>query len=106
MLLLSGVAAPELARATEYTHTSYLLQVHPLADGTVVLMFTSDSANCPSTASPKQYRIAAGQNGVTADGLRAMQATALTAFATGTRLEIAFDNGSVNCYVNRALIRE
>lgn len=103
-LMLLASALP--LRAAEYLHAELLLRVHPLADGTVVLMFVSDNANCPSTASPKEYRIALGQNGMTADGLRAIQATALTALATGARLEIAFDNGTSNCYVNRALIRE
>jgi len=103
-LTLLGLA-PAL-HAAEYLHASYLLRVHPLADGTLILMFVTDSTNCPSSASPKEFRVALGQNGMTADGLRAIQATALTALATGARLEVAFDNGSANCYVNRALIRE
>jgi hypothetical protein len=66
----------------------------------------TDHASCTSAASPDYYYITVGQNGVTADGLRAMHATALTAFAMERQVSIAFDNATANCYINRLIVLE
>lgn len=104
-LCLGAIAS--VASATEVNLFTHVLRVHPLADGSIVLMMTTDSPSCTSTATPnKHYTIKVGQNGVSADGLRAMQATAMTAVATGYRLTIYFDDATSFCYVNRILMRE
>lgn len=72
----------------------------------MTLAFTSDHARCSKANSPKFYYIASGQKNVTADGLRAMQAAALTAYAMGRQVSIAFDDATSCCYVNRLKVRE
>ena len=95
------------ASAAEVNHTAGVLRVHPLANGTIVLMLTSDSASCTSTATPyKHYNITVGQGGVTIDGLRAIHAAAMTAYATNARLTLYFDDATSSCYVTRAILRE
>lgn len=75
--------------------------VYPLGDGSFVLGFVNDAGTCTSTNSPKYFYVVAGQNGVTADGLKAMLATALTAFSTGSTLSASFDDATSSCYINR-----
>lgn len=99
LLLLCGVA-----HAAEVWHTSTLKRIYPLANGSIVLQFDSESASCTATTNPKYYNIVVGQNGVTTDGLRNMLAVALTAFSTGRSISIAFDDASPSCYVNRLQI--
>jgi len=99
-----GAAAQ--AYAAEVLHTAYVTRVYPQADGEIRLSFSSEHPNCTNTATPKWYFIKVGQNGVTADGLRAMHATALTALAMERRLTIAFDDSLSGCYINRLQILE
>lgn len=94
------------AIAAEVWHTAYLKYVYPQANGSVVLVFTADSASCTSPNNPKYYSITVGQNSVTVDGLRAMHATALTAFAMERQVQFAFDNATANCYITRLLVLE
>jgi len=86
--------------ATQYFQST-LQSVYPLADGSFVLIFTQSGSNCHSLNSPPYFYVTAGQNGVTADGVKAMLATALTAFSLGKTLAGAFDDSTPNCYVNR-----
>lgn len=102
MLSLGSLAA----NAAEVWHTAYLKRVYPTADGSVRLSFVTDHATCTNADSPKVYYITVGQNGVTADGLRAMHATALTAFAMERQVSIAFDNATASCYINRLIVLE
>lgn len=104
MLQLGAANLP--SQAAEIWHTSYLRWIYPQSNGSVVLVFTSDSTSCTSANNPDYYSIVVGQNGVTADGLRAMYATSLTAFAMGRQLQIAFDNSTSYCYINRLLTME
>ncbi len=48
--------------------------------------------------------LTAGQNGVTADGVKAFLATSLTAIATGKQLQIAFSDSTSARSVNRLVI--
>jgi len=103
VLCLSGGSSS----AAEIILTANVLRVHPLADGSIVLMMTADSSSCTNTSTPyKHYHVKVGQNNVTTDGLRAIQATAMTAFSTGYRLAVYFDDGTTFCYVNRVLLKE
>jgi ABC-type sugar transport system substrate-binding protein len=80
---------------------STLAFVYPMADGSFVLGFTQGMSFCQSPNSPQYFYVTPGQNGVNADGAKAMLATALTAFATGKTLSIAFDDSTPSCYINR-----
>lgn len=98
--------APLASLAANVTHQAYVTRVMAEADGTVRLSFATEAASCTNPNSPKFYIISVGQQSVTADGLRAMHATALTALTMERRLSIVFDNATTNCYVNRLQIIE
>jgi hypothetical protein len=47
----------------------------------------------------------AGQNGVTAEGVKAMLATSLLAYALQKPLQINYDDATSSCFVNRLLVQ-
>ncbi len=79
---------------------STVKSVYPLSDGSFVVILTNDTSTC-TAPTPKYFYVTPGQNGVTLDGAKAMLATALTAFATGSSLALSFDDATTSCYVNR-----
>ena len=97
-----------LVSATSYAAISSVQSpvksVYPLADGSFIIILTNDASTCLAT-SPKYFYVAIGQNGVAMDGAKAMLATALTAFSTGSSLSLIFDDATTNCYVNRISIQ-
>jgi len=98
---LIGLAGGLRAHGATAYFQSGVKFVYPQADGSFVLGFVNDAGTCSNTNSPKYFYVVAGQNGVTADGVKAMLATALTAFATGSSLSGAFDDATPACYINR-----
>jgi hypothetical protein len=97
-----GLSMP--AAAAEQWATNKLKFVYPLANGSFVLAFQVDPTNCPSVGSPKYFYVAAGENGVTADGVKAMLAASFAAMAMDKDLQLAFSDSSTYCYVNRLLV--
>lgn len=93
------------AMATSQVVQSPLAFVYPLSDGSFVLGFAQGSTFCQSPNSPQYFYVVPGQNGVTADGAKAMLATALTAFGLGKTLSMSFDDATPYCYVNRFSIQ-
>jgi hypothetical protein len=92
------------ANGAEQWATSNVKFVYPLADGNFVLALHTDPSGCPASGNPKYLYVTVGQNGVTADGVKAMFATSLTAISTGKQLSIAFSDSTAACYVNRLVI--
>ena len=90
-----------MANAAEVWHTSKIKHVYPLADGSFVLTFVVDSPACNNGSTPKYHYVAVGQTGVTTEGLRSMLSTALAAAAAQKTVNIAFDDSTTACYVNR-----
>ena len=96
--------ACQVASATDRAHVSTIQQVYPQADGSFVLAFYTDNANCTNASSPKYYYVTAGQNGVNADGVKLMFASALAAAAQQRTVTIVFSDTTVNCYINRLIV--
>jgi hypothetical protein len=93
------------ANAAEQWAEGYLMHVYPEADGNFIVTFQgTQPTGCANTANPKYFEVRAGQYGVNADGVKAMLATALTAHASGKMIQLAFDDSTANCYVNRLRI--
>jgi hypothetical protein len=93
------------ASAAETWHTSRIRWVYPQADGqTFVLVFQENAPSCPSASTPKYQYVAVGQNGVTAEGLKQLLSVSLSAAAQGLTVQVAFDNATGACYVNRLLV--
>ncbi len=76
------------------------------ATGTNLVFTFSSNGLAPESASdlggansnPNHY-------GVNSDGVKAMLATALTAYALGKSLSFVFDDSTTNCYINRLSIQ-
>jgi hypothetical protein len=101
VLLLS---AGTLHAATVW-HTGVLTYVYPLSDGQYVLGFGTILPVCFGSGSGSYLYITAGQNGVTAEGAKNLIATALMAFASGKTLDVAYDDSTAYCYINRFAVR-
>lgn len=93
-----------VASATEAWQTSTVKWVYPQGDGSFVLVLAADPPSCNIT-SPKYLNVVAGQNGMTADGVKNLLAVALTAYVTGSSVAVAFDNATSSCHVNRLAIQ-
>ena len=104
-LAVAAALTPLRALATTFWHSGTLNWIYPQADGSVVLTFTTDHPSCTNTASPKYYLVMVGQAGVTADGMKNMVATALSAFAMGRTLNVNFDDATNNCFINRMFMQ-
>lgn len=92
------------ARSAEMWHTSTLKYVYPMANGDFVIVLDSDSPDCPATGPGKYLRVNAGENGVTVEGSKKLYALVLTAMISRNPVTVAFDNATIDCYVNRATI--
>jgi hypothetical protein len=99
ILTMTSIAPPTHAAAI--WAISRVKSVYPLADGSVVIALMENPPTCTNAANPKHLHILVGQNGVTADGLKNMLATALTAFAMDAQVQVNFDDANSACYVNR-----
>jgi hypothetical protein len=83
--------------------------VYPQGDGSFVLGFVpiAGSLNaCSSAAGVKYTFVQVGQNGVNADGIKNMLATALTAFALGKSVGISYSDASSSCFVANLLVED
>jgi hypothetical protein len=100
-ILAAGIFAPGIASAVDSWHQAKLKFVYPLGTGDFVVGFVTNSASCTSAANPQYFYVSAGAYGVTAEGVKALLATALMAFATEKTVAIAFDGTSQYCYINR-----
>ena len=95
------VSAGSGAVAAESWVIDYLVHVYPQGDGSFIITFQNSPPACISGANPKYLTVAAGHNGVVADGVKAMLAVSLTAFSTGKQIQAAFDDSTAECYINR-----
>lgn len=89
------------AHAAEVWHSSKIRLIYPLANGSVVLAMATNAADCTNTSSPKYHFIQAGQNGMTAEGVKNLLAVAMAAAAQGKDVSISYDNATNSCFVNR-----
>ncbi len=94
------------ANAAESYYQDLVKTVYPFANGNFVVTFASSPAACLNGSNPKYFYVQVGVNGVTSEGAKAMLATALTAFATGRKLGVIFDDASYSCDINRMTVSE
>lgn len=101
--LVLGVA--QSAAAADVTFISTIRTIDARADGKIVFTFHGESPNCLNASSPKYHYLAVGQNGLTPEGFRNAQATAMLALALGKSVQIHFDSQSSGCYISRIILR-
>ena len=105
--VLLGTAVLSLATpvfAANVGHSAHLIRINSLGDGRVVLQFDVDNGACLDTNSPEGYYLAAGQNGITADGLKNIMATAMLTYSQGKMLSFYFDSSTAYCYVGQVTL--
>ncbi|TQV86651.1 response regulator receiver protein [Aliikangiella coralliicola] len=105
-LVASICLMSKTAFAAGVWHTSKIKMIYPLADGSVILTFKSDSASCTNAGIPKHYQLKVNSNGVTETALNNIYSIAMLAFSTGKNLTIYFDDSTSSCYINRMLIED
>jgi hypothetical protein len=105
LLACLGLCVSAISNA-EAVHTSTIKTVYPLANGSFVLIMTEDAPSCGGTPGSKYHYVRPGVFGVTSDGVRAMLASALTAFALGKTVSIVFDETITSCDINRFTINQ
>jgi hypothetical protein len=106
LFCLAMLAATSTSAWAETWHTARIKSVYPLANGSVVLIFVEDAPACPGSVPGKYHYISVGENGVTAEGVKMLMATALVALAMDKTVSVAFAEGSSGCYINRLITRD
>lgn len=94
--------------ATNRWHTGNITYLYPLGNGTVIIYMDSSNQYCLNSAgTPKQTFYLAldkGPTKVTEFGHKNIYSSALTAFATGKKLRVYFDDTTTGCYIDRILM--
>ena len=103
-VILAALVYTPTALSAEAYHQSSIKFLYPLADGSFVLVFNVDSPSCSSTITPKYHYVTTGQNSVNAEGSKKIFAAATLAFALNKQVNIAFDNATTFCYINRITV--
>jgi hypothetical protein len=101
---LALLSCSMFAQAAEQWGASTVRSVYPMGNGNFVLQLMTDPPACPATSSPKYLWVSVGENGMTAEGAKALLATALAAMAMDKTIHVAFTDTSTNCYVNRLAV--
>ncbi len=98
------LAAVSPAHGADAVAVDSIKYVYPLANGDFVLVLNSNPPTCTSASNPKYLYVSAGENGVTAEGVKAMLATSLAAALAGKQLQVVFSDATASCYVNRMVL--
>lgn len=99
--LLAGLPQPSSA---EQAHTGTLKWIYPQADGSYVLTFDTNPSACPNANATKYLYVQVGQNGMTAESAKYIYAAALSAMSLGKQLQVYYNDASIYCYINRAVL--
>jgi hypothetical protein len=92
--------------AAEQTKISMISDVYPMANGSFVISLADEPTHCTSGSTPKRLTIKMRENNMTAEGARQMFAAALTALTSGVGVDVAYDDATSSCYVNRLRLYE
>jgi hypothetical protein len=103
LALCALLISPNVLSA-EIWHSSTTKMVYPQADGTFVLIFDTDAPACTGPGPGKYHYVSPTQYGMTEEGAKKLYAAALAALAADKTVQIAFDNSTSFCYVNRLTI--
>lgn len=103
--VVAGLAATLLswaAEAAEAWGEGKVEWVYPLSNGAFVIGISPNPPACTSVGNPTKYLyVSPGANGVTAEGVKQMLAASLVALTTRATVQVAFDDATTYCYVNR-----
>lgn len=102
--LIACLVASRGALAAESWHTSTINKVYPQANGTFIVVFDTNAADCLNTNPQKFHYVAPAQSGVTDEGAKMIYAAALLALAMDKTVQVAFDNATSSCLINRMVV--
>lgn len=107
LLVATAIAASAIpAHATPVWYQGAVQLVYPLNDGSFAIGVATTLPTCYGSGSGGVYLyVTPGQNAVTLDGAKSMLATVLTAFTSARTVEVAYDDSTSYCYVNRLLMQ-
>ena len=92
------------ALAVDHWHASAITRIYPQPNGDFVLTFAADHPNCTNASTPDYHYVRVGENGVTADGAKAMYALAIAAASSGRSVTINYSDNTDGCYINRMYV--
>jgi hypothetical protein len=92
------------ANAAESWGSSTVKWLYPQADGSFVLVLNTNPPGCTAIGLDKYLYVMPSQNGMTVEGAKKVYAAAMMAMATDMTVQVAFDDSTPNCYVNRLLV--
>jgi hypothetical protein len=84
-------------------HSSNIKTIYPLANGSVVVTFSTPSTNCSNPDG--YYYLSKDEGAVTQDGIDSMLSVLLVAASTGKIVNVYFNKDSSSCYINRLNIQ-
>lgn len=102
VICLMAISDPVVA--AESWHTSTIKHIYPRADGSFVLVFAANAADCTNGNTGKYHYVTPTQNGMTDAGAEKIYAAALLAVAMEKSVQVAFDNATPSCYINRLFL--
>lgn len=102
--LIAPIVVSTSAMAAESWHTSTIKKVYPQANGTFIVVFDTNASDCPNTNLDKYHYVSPTQNGMTEEGAKKIYAAALLALAMDKTVQVAFDNATSSCHINRMVL--
>ena len=96
--LLLGVGLVNGAWALAWTGPREVVSVQVVETGGFLLEFATPINTACTAAGTNRLYIYSERSGVTADAVKSLLATALTAFATGMKVSVAYDETSPYCW--------
>jgi hypothetical protein len=92
------------AHAAEHWISSTIKAVYTQSTGSFILVFNTQYGAPPCNSQPQYFYVTVGENGVTAEGVKSLLATSLAAASQHQTVEVAFDDTTSQCYVNRVWV--
>ena len=104
--LLGSLLVSSNLFAAKVGHSSTITNLYPLYNGSVVLYLKDSNPSCKNAAGTvkRTFYLAVDQVGVTESGFKNIYSAALTAFTTGKRVWIYFDDSTGACYIDRIYV--
>jgi hypothetical protein len=101
LLVVAGflaLATSQVPAANLWTGYKNVTEVQVVEDGGFLLTLSSAIGGSCSVAGPNTLYIYVGSNSVTADGAKAMVASALAALASGMKVNVMYDDSTSYCF--------
>jgi hypothetical protein len=103
LALLLAIGSVGTSQAAEQWGEATVRSVYPMNDGSFAVSLNVNPPGCPASGQKYMF-VTPGQHGVTADGAKAMLATALTAMVSGKVLQVAFSDNTAFCHAYKMIV--